>query len=70
MAKKRGLITNVEKLESREKAIKVGKTAKKKLESKGFIPFRLDANTVILLNPDKDHQTQIDRYLSRLQSDR
>lgn len=69
MAKRKdGAISAFEQMEIREKAIRTAK--KKRVAIIGKIPYRVNPSTIILLNPEIDKETQINRYLSRLDSDR
>lgn len=68
MAKKKGLITNAEVAESRERAIELANKAREKIIN--FIPHRIDRLTVIYLRSDQDKQKQVDRFISRLNKDR
>lgn len=67
MPKKRGIITAPDIANSREDAIKYGKAAKRSF--KHLIPYRLDTNTVIFINPE-NMEEQVNRYLARLEKDR
>ncbi len=69
MAKKKGgAITAFEKQQFRENEIKTAENKRVKLTGK--IPYRVNPTTIIFLDPGIDRQEQIDRFLSRLESDR
>lgn len=69
MAKRKdGAISTIEQMEIREKAIKTAKEMR--VELTGKIPYRVNPTTIIFLDPGIDRQEQIDRFLSRLESDR
>lgn len=68
MAKKKGLITNAEVAESREKAIELANEAREKIIN--FIPHRIDRLTVIYVRADRDTGEQVERFVSRLNKDR
>lgn len=63
------LITTLnDSLENREKAIKASKLAKKQF--KNLIPYRIDKNTVIMIDSSKDIEEQINRFTNKLEQDR
>lgn len=68
MAKKKGLITNAEVAESRERAIELANKAREKIIN--FIPHRIDRLTVIYVRSDRDTDEQVERFVRRLEKDR
>lgn len=68
MAKKRGITTLAEAVDSRENALRVGEFTKRNF--KDLIPHRIDNNTVILINSHKDKTEQIGRFIEKLEKDR
>lgn len=68
MAKKKGLITNAEVAESRERAIELANEAREKIIN--FIPHRIDRLTVIYVRADRDTDEQVGRFVRRLEKDR
>lgn len=68
MAKKKGLITNAEVAESRERAIELANEAREKIIN--FIPHRIDRLTVIYVRADRDTDEQVERFVRRLEKDR
>lgn len=66
--KKKGVITLMEEIESRESAKRIGEDTKKKFSK--LIPIRVDVNTLIFIKKDEDKTEQIDRYKARLERDR
>lgn len=68
MAKKKGLITNAEVAESRERAIELANKAREKIIN--FIPHRIDRLTVIYVRADRDTDEQVERFVRRLEKDR
>lgn len=68
MAKKKGLITNAEVAESRERAIELANEAREKIIN--FIPHRIDGLTVIYVRADRDTDEQVERFVRRLEKDR
>lgn len=68
MAKKKGLITNAEVAESRERAIELANKAREMIIN--FIPHRIDRLTVIYVRADRDTDEQVERFVRRLEKDR
>lgn len=69
MAKRKdGAISAFEQMEIRENAIKTAK--KMRVELTGKVAYRVNPTTIIFLDPGADKQEQINRFLSRLESDR
>lgn len=62
--RKRGIITQADAIDHREQTIIAGKKAKKAL--KELIPYRMDYNTVVFIDPDQDIKKQVERYRKRL----
>lgn len=68
MARKKGIITQAEAAELREKTKKIGEEIKRTF--KDLIPHRIDNNTVILINSQRDKAEQINRFMAKLERDR
>ena len=68
MARKRGITTLAEAVDSRETAIELGEQVKPRF--KDLIPHRVDNNTVILIHAHRDPDTQINQFLTKLEKDR
>lgn len=68
MARKRGITTLSEAVDSRETAIELGEHVKQRFRD--LIPHRVDNNTVILIHAHQDPATQINRFLTKLEKDR
>ncbi len=66
--RKDGAISKIEQMEIQERAIKTAEN--KRVNLTGKIPHRVNRTTLIFLDPGIDKQLQIDRFLSRLESDR
>lgn len=46
------------------------KLSKEKKAHKELIPYRMDYNTVVFIDPDQDIKKQVERYRKRLELDR
>lgn len=68
MARKKGIITQEEAADQREKTKKIGEEVKGTF--KDLIPHRIDNNTVILINAHRDKAEQINRFMAKLERDR
>lgn len=68
MAKKKGVITQADAADLREKTKKIGEEVKRKFAH--LIPHRIDNNTVILINSQRDKAEQINRFMAKLERDR
>lgn len=69
MAKKKGGFTNrFEENALRESALIISEQSQGMFSD--LIPHRIDATTVILINPNKDRDKQVNDYLTRLESNR
>lgn len=68
MAKKKGVITQADAADLREKTKKIGEEVKRKFAD--LIPHRIDNNTVILINSQRDKAEQINRFMAKLERDR
>jgi len=68
MARKKGVITQADAADLREKTKKIGEEVKRKFAD--LIPHRIDNNTVILINSQRDKVEQINRFMAKLERDR
>ena len=68
MARKKGVITQADAADLREKTKKIGEEVKRKFAD--LIPHRIDNNTVILINSHRDKTEQINRFMAKLERDR
>ena len=68
MARKKGVITQADAADLREKTKKIGEEVKRKFAD--LIPHRIDNNTVILINSQMDKAEQINRFMAKLERDR
>jgi len=68
MAKKKGVITQADAADLREKTKKIGEEVKRKLAD--LISHRIDNNTVIFINSQRDKAEQINRFMAKLERDR
>ncbi len=68
MARKKGVITQADAADLREKTKKIGEEVKRKFAD--LIPHRIDNNTVILINSHRDKAEQINRFMAKLERDR
>lgn len=68
MAKKKGVITQADAADLREKTKKIGEEVKRRFAD--LIPHRIDNNTVILINSQRDKAEQINRFMAKLERDR
>lgn len=68
MARKKGVITQADAADLREKTKKIGEEVKRKFVD--LIPHRIDNNTVILINSQRDKAEQINRFMAKLERDR
>lgn len=65
MARKRGITTLAEAVDSRVTAIELGEHVKQRF--KDLVPHRVDNNTVILIHAHQDPSAQINRFLTKLE---
>jgi len=69
MAKKKGGFTNkFEENALRESALIISEQSQGMFRD--LVPHRIDATTVILINPNKDRDKQVNDYLTKLESNR
>ena len=68
MARKKGVITQADAADLREKTKKIGEDEKRKFAD--LIQHRIDNNTVILINSQRDKAEQIKRFMAKLERDR
>ena len=68
MARKKGVITQADAADLREKTKKISEDEKRKFAD--LIQHRIDNNTVILINSQRDKAEQIKRFMERLERDR
>ena len=68
MARKKGVITQADAADLREKTKKISEDEKRKFAD--LIQHRIDNNTVILINSQRDKAEQIKRFMAKLERDR
>lgn len=68
MTRKSGIITLIEERENIETAKSLVVDIREKLSN--LLHYRLNSNTVIFIRKDKDINSQVEKYLKALNSDR
>lgn len=68
LKKKEGFTNRFEENALRESALIISEETKNMYSH--YVPHRIDTNTIILINPDKDKEEQVKNYLEKLNSNR